>query len=166
MNYKIKNGLAAITLLALFSGCLDKTPPPTPPAKAEEFVYGRKEILLGGKTLNVEIADTGRLRMHGLMFRTSLADDDGMLFIFEQEQPLGFWMKNTLIPLSIAYFDAGKKIVSIHEMTPAVQGLRDDMLPGYESAKPAMYALEMNKNWFAKNKVKVGDHFEFKQTRP
>ncbi|MES2964622.1 MAG: DUF192 domain-containing protein [Bdellovibrionota bacterium] len=121
--------------------------------------FSKRKITLGGKTVTVEIADTPLRRERGLMFRTSLDEKSGMLFVFDGEQPLAFWMKNTLIPLSIAYIDKDRKIVDIQEMVPAVMG---EMHPkSYPSKRPAMYALEMPKDWFSRNRVKIGQRFSF-----
>ncbi|MEK7355547.1 MAG: DUF192 domain-containing protein, partial [Bdellovibrionota bacterium] len=128
-------------------------------SSADKVDYAKKKISIGKHVLTVEIADTALRREHGLMFRKELAPNSGMLFIFDSEQPLAFWMKNTLIPLSIAYIDKNKRIVDIQEMVPAVTG---DMFPkSYPSKKPAMYALEMSKGWFAKNSVGIGSKFSF-----
>jgi uncharacterized protein len=126
---------------------------------ATKVAFQKRKISLGGQTLNVEIADTPLRRERGLMFRTSLDDKSGMLFIFDFEQPLAFWMKNTLIPLAIAYIDKDRKIVDIQEMVPAVMGQIQP--PSYPSKKPAMYALEMPKGWFARKGVKIGARFSF-----
>lgn len=128
-------------------------------AAAERYEFARKKIKLGAHTLTVEIADTPRLRERGLMFRKKLEPNSGMLFVFERVQPMAFWMKNTLIPLSIAYIDEHKKIVDIKDMEPAVMGAQ--FPPSYPSKAPAMYALEMPKGWFAKNGIKIGDSFSF-----
>lgn len=118
-----------------------------------------KKIRLGEKTLTVEIADNNELRSRGLMFRKSLEKDHGMLFVFDHEQPLAFWMKNTLMPLSIGYFSKEKKLVDIIEMIPAVAG--DANPKNYPSALPAMYALEVPKGWFSINKIRIGASFIF-----
>lgn len=125
--------------------------------------FETKRILLGGKTITVEIADNDQRRVQGLMFRKSLAPDQGMLFIFDSERVLGFWMKNTLIPLSIGYFDSSKRLINVHEMTPEVAGRAEHQLKTYRSSRPALYALEMEKNWFSKNKIKPGSQFTFVQ---
>ena len=78
-----------------------------------------------------------------------------MLFVFERESTLSFWMKNTLIPLSIAYINKDCTIVDIQQMIPAVKGDLNPMT--YPSKKPAIYALETNINWYKKNNVNVGD---------
>lgn len=122
-----------------------------------------KKIKLGSKVISVEIADSEETRRYGLMNRTSLPPDSGMLFIFDVEQPLSFWMKNTLIPLSIGYFNSEKKLVDIQDMQPEPSMILDQNLKNYESKKPAKYALEMPLGWFARNKVQVGATFEFQK---
>lgn len=115
-----------------------------------------------GVKLNVEVATTPEQKTQGLMYRTKLEDGHGMLFIFVMEQPLSFWMKNTLIPLSIGYFDKNKKLIEVLDMTPAVGPVRDDLLPRYPSSRPAMYALEVPKGWFAKKNIKPAHSFTLK----
>jgi len=105
--------------------------------------------------VRVEIADTDAERQTGLMGRTTLEADAGMLFVFDQEQTLSFWMKDTLIPLSIAYIDSEKRIVDIQDMQPL-----DDLPPQYVSAEPAQYALEVNQGFFEERGVTVGDMVE------
>ncbi len=105
--------------------------------------------------VGVEIADTDVERQTGLMGRSALAEDAGMLFVFEGEQTLSFWMKNTLIPLSIAYIDAQGRIVDIQDMQPL-----DDTPPHFVSAEPARYALEVNQGFFEERGVTVGDTVE------
>lgn len=119
----------------------------------EHFEF--KKITLDGKTLVVEVAQTPEQHEQGLMFRKKLKPDEGMLFIFQDEQIRFFWMKNTLIDLSIGYFNKEGVLVDIKEMK-AGKGLPDFSLPSYPSAAPAKYALEMNKGWFARNKIKIG----------
>ncbi len=114
----------------------------------------RVPITVGGVEILVEIADEPSERQEGLMYRESLEDGHGMLFIYPAEQSLGFWMKNTIIPLDIAYADREGRIVDIQQMEPQV-------LETYNSAAPAMYALEMNQGWFEANSIKVGDRIEF-----
>lgn len=100
--------------------------------------------------ISVEIARTDQERSQGLMNRKSLADGKGMLFIFEKDQILSFWMKNTLIPLSIAFISAEGKILEIHDMEPG------DMNP-LHSGRSARYALETPQSWFSRAGVAVGD---------
>jgi uncharacterized protein len=111
----------------------------------------------GGEEVEVraEVADERAERQTGLMGRTELAPDAGMLFVFGWERDLSFWMRNTLIPLSIAYIAADGRIVDIQDMEPL-----DDEPPSYASAEPAKYALEVNQGFFAERGVEVGDTVE------
>jgi uncharacterized protein len=111
----------------------------------------------GGKKVEVrvEIADDFFERQRGLMYRTQLGEDRGMLFVFQREQPLSFWMKDTRIPLSIAYIDSKGRITDILDMKPL-----DDEPPHYVSSEPVLYALEVNQGFFEERGVKVGDHAE------
>jgi len=107
----------------------------------------------GGEVeVRVEIADDLPEQTRGLMERTALAEDRGMLFVYSDEEVRSFWMKNTLIPLSIAYMDSEGRIVDIQDMKPL-----DDDPPNYVSAKPARYALEVNRGFFEEHGVEVGD---------
>jgi len=103
--------------------------------------------------VQVEIADTDAERRTGLMGRSALAEDAGMLFVFDREQPLSFWMKNTLIPLSVAYIDEGGTIVDIQDMQPLDE-------TSHPSAAPAKYALEANQGFFEAHGINVGDRLE------
>ena len=105
--------------------------------------------------VEVEIADTDAERQTGLMGRNILPENAGMLFVFEGAQTLSFWMRDTLIPLSIAYIDAEGRIVDIQDMQPL-----DDVPPHYVSAEPAQYALEVNQGFFEERGVMVGDTVE------
>ena len=102
--------------------------------------------------VRVEIADDGSEQARGLMYRTALAENRGMLFVYPDEEERSFWMRNTLIPLSIAFIDSEGRIVDIQDMKPL-----DDDPPHYVSAEPAQYALEVNKGFFEERGVKVGD---------
>ena len=106
-------------------------------------------LVLGGVEVSAEVADTPAERAMGLMGRVSLANDAGMLFVYPDEAVRSFWMKNTPLPLSIAYISKAGTIVHIAAMTP----LSEDPVP---SVHPTMYALEMSQGWFAEHNVKVG----------
>jgi uncharacterized protein len=101
-------------------------------------------------TLHARIADTEELRLTGLMRRSSIGTDDGMLFVFDKEQMLNFWMKDTSIPLSIAYIGKDGIIRDILDMKPF------DISVTYPSTRPALYALEMNRGWFRQNNIRGG----------
>ncbi len=111
-------------------------------------------LYIGKSEIQVEIAKTPEERSHGLMERKHLGKDEGMLFIFETEDYHGFWMKNTLIPLSIAFIEKSGRIASITDMKPLT-------LDSHVPPKPILYALEMNKGWFSSHGVKVGDTIRF-----
>ena len=102
--------------------------------------------------VRIEVADETNEMQRGLMDRTALAEDSGMLFVYPEERELSFWMRNTLIPLSIAFMDSNGRIVDIQDMKPL-----DDVPPHYTSAEPARYALEVNKGFFDERGVEVGD---------
>ncbi len=93
------------------------------------------------------------------MFRSSLPQNEGMIFEFDSPQILQFWMKNTFIDLDIGYFDSDKKLIDIFQMkASSVMTKTPDVYPSHDVAQ---YALEMNQGWFAKNKIKVGDRFQW-----
>ena len=102
--------------------------------------------------MRVEVADDLAEQARGLMDRTTLGENRGMLFVYPQERELSFWMKNTLIPLSIAFIDSESRIKDIQDMKPL-----DDKPPHYVSAEPAQYALEVNQGFFDERDVRVGD---------
>ena len=102
--------------------------------------------------LTVEIADNPAERRKGLMYREELKDNHGMLFIFEAERKLYFWMKNTIIPLDIIFFDADKSYVSDTTMTPC----KKDPCRNYQSDGPAQYALEVSAGFVEKYGVGRG----------
>jgi uncharacterized protein len=122
----------------------------------ETCSYTPSEVVILGPLdyrIQVEIADSAETRSIGLMNRDELAEYSGMLFIFEKEQPLSFWMKNTLIPLDIYYIDENWRIVDIQYMTPC----SSDPCPSYPSAAPAKYALEINGGLSGSIGATIGD---------
>jgi uncharacterized membrane protein (UPF0127 family) len=114
---------------------------------AEAQVPGRPRLAL-------ELATTPEQHERGLMFRESMPADHGMLFVFDRQSNAAFWMRNTLIPLSVAYIDADGTILDIQDMQPQT----DDSHP---PARPYWYALEVNQGWYANNGVGVGDVLVF-----
>ncbi|WP_020611713.1 DUF192 domain-containing protein [Sediminispirochaeta bajacaliforniensis] len=124
--------------LVLLSGC-----------KGEQSVT----LSIGTKQFTLEIADDQQERVKGLMFREKLSEDRGMIFVFEHDQLLGFWMKNTEIPLSIAYLDGSGTIVDILPMIP------HDLQPVY-SSRSVRYAIELNRGAFEAAGVREGDHID------
>jgi uncharacterized membrane protein (UPF0127 family) len=112
--------------------------------------FATSQVKVGPHPLKVELAVSEPQRMQGLMFREKLGRNDGMLFVFDEPAYQGMWMKNTLIPLSVAFLDGQGVILNILDMEPHT--LTPNM-----SAGPALYAIETNKGWFAERKVKPGD---------
>jgi hypothetical protein len=112
-----------------------------PGAWADEII-----LKIGAQTVRAEIANTEQSREHGLMRRDHLCADCGMLFAFEKAGRYGFWMKNTLLPLSIAFIAADGSIINIEEMQP-------NTIDIHNAQGEALYALEMNSGWFARNGI-------------
>jgi uncharacterized membrane protein (UPF0127 family) len=130
--------LLCVLLFATFAAC----------------AYAEPEVEIGGRTFKVEIADAPQKQALGLMFRDSMPADRGMLFIFPNEAPRSFWMKNTRIPLDIMYFDKNLKLVSLSADTPPCRIRR---CPSYPSLAPAKYVLELNAGIAAELGVGLGD---------
>ena len=107
-------------------------------------------LSINGVRIIAEIADCPESRTRGLMHRLTLAEDEGMFFIFPDVRERSFWMKETYLPLSIAYIDTRGRIVNIEKMTPLD-------LTSIKSTGSTKYALEMNEGWFERNRVYVGD---------
>jgi hypothetical protein len=104
-------------------------------------------LRIGGATATVELALTEADRQHGLMFRPRMSADDGMLFAYPDEYPRSFWMKNTFIPLDIAFFKADGTLLNVNE-TPTAPNPRVEPVPTSPSEGPARFVLEMNRGWF------------------
>ena len=110
----------------------------------------KASLMVGGTPVEVEIADTDETRQTGLMNRRELGENQGMLFVFPDSRIRSFWMKNTPLPLSIAYLDEEGLIIDIKDMNPL------DTSP-VKSSGPARYALEMNRGAFQRLGVAAGD---------
>src|SRR3989344_1181533 len=108
--------------------------------------------------VNVEIADSPEERTAGLMFRESLGENFGMLFIFDDEKTRSFWMKNTLIPLDMVFISRDFKIVDIKYAEPCIQ----DQCTSYVSSKLAKYVLEVNGNFTIRRDIAVGNEVKLK----
>ena len=120
------------------------------PAAIAETALKTTRLKVGTHALTVEVARSDPEREKGLMFRRSMGANDGMLFIFDEPAYHSMWMKNTLIPLSVAFVDREGVILNILDMEPQT-------LDTHMSAGPSIYAIETNKGWFARKKVKAGD---------
>ncbi len=119
-------------------------------AASGDVSFKTGHVKVAGHPLKVELAITEPQREQGLMFRKQLGHDDGMLFLFDEPGYHSMWMKNTLIPLSVAFIDGDGRILNIVDMEPQT-------LDAHTAAGPAVYAIETNKGWFAEKKIKPGD---------
>lgn len=107
------------------------------------------QLSAGMHLIRAEVADSVGTRMEGLMHRKSMPEGAGMVFVFDELAPHCMWMKNTLIPLSVAFIDEAGAIINIADMQPHSE-------QSHCAARPARYALEMNKGWFAQRGIKPG----------
>lgn len=126
------------------------TPAPSPSLGHAAALIDTRE---GSVIVRVEVAQTDEQRSRGLMFRESLPEDHGMVFIWFEEHSGGFWMKNTLIPLSIAFFDEEGEITAILDMEPC----KEEPCDVYDPGVPYFGALEVNQGMFEQWGVREGD---------
>ncbi len=138
-------------LAILASGCATSSPPGP---------IARPELSIGDSVLHVEMASTPDARARGLMGRTELPSDQGMAFVFDRPTTSQFWMKDTLIPLSIAFWDGRNRVVAILNMPPC----RADPCPTYGPHRPYVGAVEAKLGYIDDHGVEVGDHVRL--TRP
>ena len=138
---------------ALLVACYDNEEYP----KRSDYGFATGRVLLGGGEdpvlVDVEIADTDEQRAQGLMNRESLPDDAGMMFVYFEPSQAGFWMKNTLIPLSVAFIDEEETITQIIDMEPCKQ----ELCPSYAPKSAYVAALEVNQGMFDEWGIDVGD---------
>jgi uncharacterized membrane protein (UPF0127 family) len=123
------------------------------PLAAATAQWSKLSIRLKDRTIAVELARTPEQLERGLMFRESLPPDEGMLFVFPAPRRLAFWMKNTTIPLSIAFLDARGVVRQVADMKP----LSEETVVAKEECR---FALEMNQGWFARHRIGVGDRLD------
>ena len=156
--------LSSILFLAVLSSCLGGESRPgrtAEPGGNEKFE--KKEIIIEGRggdiSLAVEIAKTVSQQQQGLMYRKSLKDGEGMIFVYEKDEVLSFWMKNTLIPLSIAFFSWDGKLLEIYNMEPG-------NLDPVRSSRSVRYALEVPQGWFGRVGLAPGDKLDIRAFSP
>lgn len=118
-------------------------------AQEPQMNLPRVKLAAGMHQIDAQVASTPEQRMTGLMHRKEMPQHEGMLFVFEYAAQQCFWMKNTLLPLSVAFVEDDGTIANIAEMAPQT-------LDSHCSTKPVRYALEMNKGWFARKGIKAG----------
>ena len=151
---------ACLFLMLAVAAC-DKPRPSLPAARrvvdaaptTQVVELPTQTVMLKGKPFVLEIADDDRETETGLMYRQSMPADHGMLFVFAQVQPRNFWMKNTLIPLDIAYLDSTATVVNVEQMYPLDE-------TGVRSAGPMKYAIELNQGTAARIGLQRGDHID------
>jgi uncharacterized protein len=119
-------------------------------AVAADITFKTGHVKVGTHNLKVELAIDDAERSRGLMFRKTMGKEEGMLFVFDEPGYHSMWMKDTLIPLSVAFIDGEGKIINILDMEPQT-------FDTHSAAGPARYAIETNKGWFEEKKVKPGD---------
>lgn len=124
------------------------------PAAESAFGLRTAHLEISNVPLTAEIADTAEAKENGLMFRESLAEDRGMLFVYEDPQKATFWMRNTRIPLSIAFIDSAGIILEIKPMYP----MDETIVPS--SSDQVAYALEVNQGWFDRHRISPGAKIE------
>lgn len=106
-------------------------------------------VIFGADTVRAEVARSSAERSRGLMYRETLADGTGMIFVFDDAAERSFWMQNTYVALDIAFIDETLRILNIEQMEARTEDLHD-------SQGPAKYALEVPKGWFAKKGIRAG----------
>lgn len=144
-----KNNFTSLVLV-LTAGIFFATPLARSQTEAQPLLP-TISLTLGSKNIHAEIADDNQERATGLMFRKSLATDSGMLFVMPQIGPAAFWMRNTEIPLTIAYIDSSGVILELHDLEPHSEKTVPSQFPNIA------FALEMTRGWFSKNNVWPGD---------
>ena len=142
LSRRLQGFLLLITLYAGFAACA--------PQKLETAVLSIERAGLSPVEITVEVARTEEERAKGLMHRKELPDGKGMIFIFDRDQQLSFWMKNTVIPLSIAFIASDGRIIEIKDMQPLD-------LNSVKSSRSVRYALETPQGWFGQTGIKPGD---------
>jgi len=140
MNDRLRAALAALGLVVFAAAAVAQDGPQSLP---------KIRLNAGIHNIEAQLAQTPQQREIGLMFRASMPANEGMLFAFERPAQQCFWMKNTLIPLDIAFVDDAGAIVNIEHM-------KAQTLDSHCSEKPVRYVLEMNDGWFAKRGIKPG----------
>jgi len=130
--------LAALALAVTLQACAAKGP----------------SIDLKGQSYSIELAEDDASREHGLMDRDSMPTDHGMLFVFQDDAPRAFWMKNCKFPQDMLFFDENRKLVSVQHDVPACTA---DPCPPYSSGAPARYVLELNAGQAKKLGLTPGD---------
>jgi uncharacterized membrane protein (UPF0127 family) len=147
--------LAVAVFIVVVSVLAPQNPVPENPSQDSTALFHTSS---GSVEVVVEIAHSPEERSQGLMFRESLPENSGMLFIFDEEAVRTFWMKNTLIPLDMIFIDSGMSIIHIEK---DVRPCESDPCSTYSSQLPAQYVIEVNAGFSEKNSMDIGDSLEF-----
>lgn len=143
--FSVTAALVAVFLLASGQGAFADMP--------------RLELTAGMFRIEAEVAANQQHRMLGLMNRRTMPQHQGMLFVFDQENTHCMWMRNTLLPLSVAFMDGEGQIINIEDMQPQTED-------NHCAKRPARYALEMNRGWFTQRGVVIGSRISGLQRAP
>jgi uncharacterized membrane protein (UPF0127 family) len=141
---------AAIVVACFIAGFPGACREPVKPGGTAAAASDPVVVLIGGQPFRLEVVATEGSRQLGLMYRTTMPADAGMVFVFREVKEQKFWMKNTKIPLDIIYLDAAGRVISVKQMAPLDE-------TGVQSDGPARYAIELNQGTAARVGVKVGD---------
>ncbi len=137
--------------LAFLAACGGSGPAP---ADRSKTVGDHFAITVGSRAVQMQVAVLPEELQHGLMFRPRLEPEEGMVFVFTRAQQMGFWMRNTEIPLDIGYFDPSGELKEIYPMYP------HDERPVSSHSRSIQFCLEMNQGWFRSHGVKPGDRLD------
>jgi uncharacterized membrane protein (UPF0127 family) len=151
--YRLALGVALSAGAVGLTGCGREQPPPAP---ERQGLSAHFPIRMGGVVVRLQVAALPSELEHGLMGRTDLAPDEGMIFVFDRPQPLAFWMRNTPIALDVGYLNPDGTLAEVYPMYP-----RDERAVKSRSSQ-LQYALEMNLGWFSAHHLKVGDQIDVK----
>ncbi|HEY3173096.1 MAG TPA: DUF192 domain-containing protein [Thermoanaerobaculia bacterium] len=153
----MRNRLFGPGLLVLATACGGAPQAPAAPPPTAASARGPAVVLPSGAVYRVEVARTPEEKTQGLMFRESLPERSGMIFLFTDAAPHQFWMKNTMVPLDIVWIDGSGRVVFVSANTPPC---RADPCPSYGPAVPATNVLEIAGGMAAKEKVTVGSRIK------
>ncbi len=149
-------------LAGLGCGALQTATPTPEPARPAATPASEPAVRIGGEVYQVDLAVLPEERRQGLSGREPLAPDEGMLFVFEEEQPLHFWMKDMRFPLDIIWIDAQCRMVGVAADVPTPPpGAGSDEIPRAQSPSPARFVLEVNAGEAARRGLSAGDAVEF-----
>jgi uncharacterized membrane protein (UPF0127 family) len=144
----VRSALAVLLSLTILAAACSATESEDDAADSARVRFGE-----GSAVLRVDVARSEAERQRGLMHVRSLPADAGMAFVWTEPTDTGFWMKDTLVPLSIAFVDRDGRVVTIRDMTPCTS----DPCPLYSADEPFVLAVEANRGWFADHGIAVGD---------